>query len=82
MWPEKSGAFFQKNLLLTQRMGGQFYFLYVLRILWMFIMILLEEMEYTGVIYTGAQALRGAAEGAGIVQSGEEEAPGGPYCTL
>jgi len=48
----------------------------------MFIMILLEEMEYTGVIYTGAQALRGAAEGAGIVQSGEEEAPGGPYCTL
>ncbi|SGA32338.1 Uncharacterised protein [Chlamydia abortus] len=31
---------------------------------------------------SGAQALRGAAEGAGIVQPGEEEAQGRPYCSL
>jgi len=31
---------------------------------------------------SGAQALRGAAEGAGIVQSREEEAQGRPYCSL
>ena len=28
------------------------------------------------------QVLRGAAEGAGIVQPGEEEAQGRPYCSL
>ena len=31
---------------------------------------------------SGAQALGGMAEGAGIVQSGEEEAQGRPYCSL
>ena len=31
---------------------------------------------------SGTQALRGAAEGAGIVQSREEEAQGRPYCSL
>ena len=31
---------------------------------------------------SGAQALREAAEGAGIVQSGEEEAQGRCYCSL
>jgi len=31
---------------------------------------------------SGAQALRGAAEGAGIDQSREEEAQGRPYCSL
>jgi len=31
---------------------------------------------------SGAQALQGAAEGAGIVQSREEEAQGRPSCSL
>ena len=31
---------------------------------------------------SGEQVLRGAAQGAGIVQPGEEEAQGRPYCTL
>jgi len=31
---------------------------------------------------SGAQALRGAAEGAEIVHSGEEEAQERPYCSL
>ena len=31
---------------------------------------------------SGAQVLRGAAEGAGIIYSGEEEAQGRPHCTL
>ena len=31
---------------------------------------------------SGAQALWGAADGTGIVQSGEEEAQGRPYCCL
>lgn len=30
----------------------------------------------------GAQVLCGVAEGAGIVQSGKEEAQGRPYCSL
>jgi len=31
---------------------------------------------------SGEQVLGGAAEGAGIVRSGEEEAQGRPYCSL
>ena len=31
---------------------------------------------------SGAQLLRGAAEGTGIVQSGEEEAQGRPHCSV
>jgi len=33
-------------------------------------------------VRSGAQVLRGAAEGAGIVQSGEVEAEGRPHCSL
>jgi len=31
---------------------------------------------------SGEQVLRGAAEGTGAVYPGEEEAEGGPYCSL
>lgn len=44
MWPEESGTLFLRSLAFTQPVGGQLYFLYVLRMIWMFFTHLLEEL--------------------------------------